>query len=161
MDPETSNVNRPMMESVHETARFITLYGTPVLLGLIALYLVFAAFERGISLGLRSLASVLLPLVIGSFLYVFNRTTLQRLASVSTAIGFASGLGMGLVVMAGLRFFGQSAVVPLSELLVSGCFSVLLFSSASGSGGQGLASYYGVMSGLLVYLVVWGVPVVK
>src|SRR3972149_2016906 len=149
------------MKCIYAPALFTTCSPLPGLLGMIALYLVFAAFERGISLGLRSLASVLLPLVIGSFLYVFNRTTLERLASVSTAIGFASGLGMGLVVMAGLRFFGQSAVVPLPELLVSGCFSVLLFSSASGSGGQGLASYYGVMSGLLVYLVVWGVPVVK
>jgi hypothetical protein len=149
------------MEGVHETTRFITLYGTPALLGLICFYLVFAAFGRGASSGLRSLASVLLPVVIGSCLYVFKRPALERLASVSTAIGFVGGLGMGLVVMAALRLSGQSVVVPLPELLVSGCFSVLVFSSASGSEDRGLAAYYGVMSGLLVYLVILGVPLMK
>jgi hypothetical protein len=158
VDPDASNMGRPMMDGVHETARFVALYGTPACLGLIGLYLVADAFGSGVATGLRSLASVLLPVIIGSFLLAFNRQALQRVAGVPTAIGLLAGLGMGLLVMAALRFFAGSPM-PLAELLVSGCFAVLVFSSASETAGRGLAWYYGVMTGLLVYLVFWGTPV--
>jgi hypothetical protein len=150
-----------MLEGVYETARFITVYGTPAALGFVALYLVLTAFTVGFTAGLRSLAGVLLPIVIGSFLFVFQRTMLERLAGAATAIAFTAGTGLGLLVMAALQRFGQSVAVPLPELMFSGCFSILVFSSATGSGGRGLALYYGVMSGLLAYLVVWGVPAIR
>ncbi len=149
------------MEGVHEVARFITVYGTPGCLGLIASYLVFAAFEQSFAAGLRSLAGTLLPVVIASFLYVFRRGALEQVAGLSTFIGFAGGRGMGLLAMGALRFLRHSAALPLPELVVSGCFSVLVFSSAAGQEDRGLAWYYGVMCGLLVYLVFWGLPMPK
>ncbi|RMD98639.1 MAG: hypothetical protein D6816_15980 [Bacteroidetes bacterium] len=159
MDSEHSKGDRSMMESVQDSARFFTVYGTPACLAFIAFYLVMAAFGFGLSAGLRSLASVLLPLILTSFLFVFRREVLERVAALATLPAFAAGLLMGLLVMAALAFWTRGAAIPLPELLVSGCFSLLVFAAAADAGTRGLAIYYGVMSGLLVYLVLWGVPI--
>jgi hypothetical protein len=146
------------MSVVHETVRAIAVYGTLATLVLVALYLVLGAFGRGFAAGLRSLAATLLPLVAASFLYLFRRPALERLAAASTLAALAGGLGLGLLTMVALQFFGGGRSVPLAELVVSGCLSVLVFSSAAGPPDRGLVWYYGVLCGVLAYLVVWGVP---
>lgn len=156
--PEAPEIDRPRMQGFNEVARLITVYGTPILLVLMGSYLVHNAFGRGSYAGLRSFAAVLLPVVVGSFLYVFNRELLQRVGSVSTVIGFFTGFGLGVAVMFVLRVMGRGSAIPLPELLVSGCFSVLVFSSASTRGDKGLAYYYGVMCGLLLYVILLGFP---
>lgn len=156
--PQPAPASRPVMQAVHETARFIAVYGTLAILILIALYLVLAAFGRGFAGGVRSLAGVLLPVVVASFLYVFRRTVLQRLAAVPTFTGLGAGLVLGVLTMVALQYLGRGVSVPLAELVVSACLSVLVFSAAADPADRGLAWYYGVLCGLLVYLVIWGVP---
>ncbi len=73
-------------------------------------------------------------------------------------MGFLGGLVMGLLVMAVLRFFAHGAGVPLAEVIVAGCFSVLVFSSAAAIGNKGLSQYYGVMCGILLYVIAFGFP---
>ena len=51
-DPE-----RPRMIAVYDSARFMTLYGTPLLLAGVGLYLNTQAFSRSPAAGLRSLAA--------------------------------------------------------------------------------------------------------
>jgi hypothetical protein len=138
----------------------IALVGPPLFLALIAVYLVFLAFGDGYSIGVRSLAGILLPVVIGSFLYVFKKELLQRLAAVSTLTGFLGGLILGLLVMAVLRLFAHGTGVPVAEVIVAGCFSVLVFSSAAAVGNRGLSQYYGVMCGILLYVIAFGFPVI-
>jgi hypothetical protein len=152
--------DRPKMMAVYDVVRFLTIYGTPSLLVLLGLYLVSQAFGRGIASGFRSLASLLFPVVIASFLYVFNRDLLRSVAAASAAVGFLSGFAMGALVMSALQFVPRSSDFPLAELMASGCFSVLVFSSVASPEEKVFTYYYGALSGLLLYVIVRGVPVV-
>lgn len=155
---DPTDVGRPVVQAVHGIAQFIAVYGTLAALVLIALSLVLGAFGRGVGPGARSVAGVLLPVVVMSFLYVFRRQTLERLAGVPTAAGFILGLVLGLLTMVALEYLGRVVAAPLPELVVSSCLSVLVFSTAAGQGDRGLVWYYGVLCGLLAYVVFVGVP---
>jgi hypothetical protein len=157
--PGSSDNDRPKMMAVYDVVRFLTIYGTPSLLVLVGLYLVSLAFGRGLASGFRSLASLLFPVVIASFLYVFNRELLRGLAGASAVVGFLIGFVMGVVVMSVLQLVPRSGDVPLAELMTSGCFSVLVFSSVASPEEKVFTYYYGVLSGLLLYVIVRGVPV--
>lgn len=157
--PGPSAPERPTMVAVYDVARFITIYGTPSLLALIGVYLVLQAFGRSPSIGFRSLASLLFPVVIASFLYVFNRELLRGMGGIHPAAGFLIGFGMGVVVMLVLQFVPRPGDIPLAELMVSGCFSVLVFSAVASPGERVFTYYYGALSGLLLYVIVRGFPV--
>jgi hypothetical protein len=146
------------MVAVYDSARFMTLHGTPALLAAVGLYLNLQAFSRGSSAGFRSLAALLFPAVIASFLYVFNRALLRSLGGVSPAPGFLAGFAMGVVVMLVLELVPRASAMPLAELTVSGCFSVLVFSSVASEGENVFTYYYGTLSGLLLYVIVRGLP---
>ena len=66
-----------------------------------------------------------------SFLYVFNRELLRRTADVSTVVGFLGGFGMGIILMLVLDMMRRGTGIPVGEIVVSGCFSVLVFSYIS------------------------------
>jgi hypothetical protein len=68
---------------------------------------------------------------------------------------------MGVIVMVALRFFARTSEIPIAELMVSGCFSVLVFSAASTEEDIGLSYYYGAMSGILLYVIILGFPLLK
>ena len=76
----SSKTDRTKLEAIYGFARSLTVYGTPIFLALIGLYLIIQAFSQSFTIGLRSLAGSLFPLVMGSFLYVFNRELLRRTA---------------------------------------------------------------------------------
>lgn len=153
-----SETDHSKLEAIYDFARSLTVYGTPIFLALIVLYLVIQAFSQGFTTGLRSLAGSLFPLVMASFLYVFNRELLRRTADVSTVVGFLSGFAMGIVLMLVLEVMRRVAGIPLGEIMVSGCFSLLVFSSISSPGDKVFVYYYGTLTGLLVYVIVRGFP---
>jgi hypothetical protein len=155
--PEPPESGRPKMDAVYEMVRFVTVYGTLAFLALLGFYLVSRAFGAGFYPGIRSFASALLPLVIASFLYLFNREILRRFGALPTAASFLAGAALGVLLMAALRHFASSGV-PLTELIVSGAFSVLVFSSDAARGDRPLAAYYGAMSGMLGYIILLGFP---
>lgn len=156
---DDSDARRPKMEGINEFARFITAYGTPTVLAVIAFFLVSTAFGRGFAIGVRSLSAALLPIVVASFLFVFKKDLLQALGSVPMWLGVFLGAGMGIVVMIGVRQFGHGLPIPLAELLVSACFSVLVFSAASTEDERSLSLFYGTLLGMLLYVVLLGVPI--
>ena len=154
-DPDA---NRPRVEGIHEIARVVTLYGTLAFLVILCLYLVAESFNQGFSFGFRSFAAVLFPIIIGSYLFVFKKHLLTRVGQTPTTMGFILGLVFGALVMLSLRYFGQSAGLPVAELVASGCFAVLVFSSSAVAGDQGLSYYYGSISGMLLYIIFFGFP---
>ena len=156
--PQQPGRERSKMAGVYEFAQTLTIYGTPILLALIGVFLVLNAFGQSLTIGFRSLAGFLFPLIMASFLYVFNRELLERTGGVSTVIGFFTGFGLGIVLMLVLELTPQGRGVPLAEIVVSGCFSVLVFFSISSSSDKVLTYYYGTLIGLLVYVIARGVP---
>lgn len=131
---------------------------TPGFLLILMLYLVIAAFTEGFALGMRSMAGVLFPLIMVAFIFMFQRELLERLGRVPTLGAFAVSLLIGLGVMIVLAL---SPAVPIKELVLSGSFSLLLFSHVSLRGNTMLAYYYGMISGFLLYTIVLGFPTVR
>lgn len=150
--------HRPGVEGVHEVARVITLYGTLTFLAVVCFFLIVESFNQGFSSGFRSFAAVLFPIIIGSYLFVFNKDVLVRVGQTPTTMGFILGLIFGALVMLSLRFFDQSSGLPVSELVTSGCFAALVFSSSAVPGDQSLSYYYGSISGMLLYIIFLGFP---
>ena len=155
----SSEADRSKLQAIYDFARSLTVYGTPVFLALIGLYLIVQAFSQSFTIGLRSLAGSLFPLVMASFLYVFNRELLRRAADVSTVAGFFSGFAMGVILMSVLEVMRGVTGIPLGEIVVSGCFSMLIFASISSPGDKVFVYYYGTLTGLLVYVIVRGFPI--
>ena len=146
------------MSGAFETVHFVAVYGTLSFLGILGIWLVVQAAEHGSSVGIRSFAGVLLPAVTASSVYLFNREMLDTLGRLGPGASFAlSGLA-GVAVMAVLRWFGEGSTVPVAELVVSACFSVLVFSSRALPEKHSLAYYYGVLFGMLVYVILLGFP---
>jgi len=154
----SSETDRTKFKAIYGFARSLTVYGTPIFLALIGLYLIIQAFSQSFTIGLRSLAGSLFPLVMGSFLYVNNRELLRRTAEVSTVVGFLSGFAMGIILMLVLEVMRRATGIPVGEFVVWGCFSVLVFSSISSPGDKVFVYSYGLLSGLLVYVIVRGFP---
>lgn len=155
---------------LYEAVRFVTVFGTLFILIALGAFLVIRASRGGFSPGIRSFASVLLPIIVGSFLFMFQRELVEGLRAVRTGYAFGVAMALGLLIMVTLRFLERLSEIPIPELLVSACFSVLVFSSGSlnvlaSSGGREesdrpLSYYYGVVSGLLVYIILFGFPVI-
>ena len=155
---DMAKMEGPKRGAASTIARAVVLYGTPSALVILGIYLVYKAWERGFYAGVRSLAGALLPVVVASLLYVFSREVLTRLATVPTVLGVTIGTALGLAVMAVLHFMAHGSPIPLAELIVFGCFSVLVFSTAAEQGDRSLSWYYGVMCGLLLYVIFFGFP---
>jgi len=146
------------MVRVHELAQTVTIYGTPILLAAISAYLLLLAFSAGGQIWVQSLSGLLLPVILGSYLYLFKRAALLFIARLTPGIGFGLGAVMGVVVMGALRLFQGQTFIPIPEMLTSGCFAVLVFSAAAKEDDSCIALFYGVISGALGYTIVLGFP---
>lgn len=154
--------------SLYGVIRFLTVVGTLGVLACLALYQVSDAFQAGFSVGIRSLAGVLLPILAGSFVFILRRSLLRRLREVPAGLAFAGSLLAGVLIMAAFRFLVDFSPIPVTELLVASCISVLVFASDSlprlaldvpqSSDDQPLAFFYGVASGMLLYIILFGFP---
>lgn len=157
---EPTEETRPRHEAFFEMVRTITIYGTLSFLAVVGMYLVFQSFGGGFYPGVRSFAGALLPIIIGSFVYLASRKSLRAVATLHTGISFPIGIVAGVLVMGVLHFFAQESSIPLAELVVASCFSVLVFSSGAAPGDKPLSMYYGVISGLLLYIILFGFPLI-
>jgi len=153
-----SNEASDRMVRVHELAQTVTLYGTPILLVAICAYLMVVAFSAGGQVWVQSLSGLLLPVIFGSYLYLFKRAALLFIAKLTPGIGFGLGVVMGVVVMGALRLFQGRTFIPIPEMLTSGCFSVLVFSAAAKEDDSCIALFYGVICGALAYTIILGFP---
>ena len=154
--------------SLYGLVRFLTVFGTLGSLACLALYLVWLAFQSGFYAGIRSTAGILLPILAGSFAFVVSRDSLRRIHALPVGIAFSGSLVAGALVMAVLRFVVPLSPIPVAEILVASCISVLVFASDSlprlaldtppPSADRPLALFYGVAAGMLLYIVLFGFP---
>jgi hypothetical protein len=154
--------------SLYGAVRFLTVFGTLGILACLALYLLSHSFKAGIPVGIRSLAAILLPILGGSFVFVLQRSSLRRFREVPAGVAFLGSLSAGALIMAALRFLVDFSPIPVAELLVASCISVLVFAADSlprlafdvpqASEDRPIALFYGVASGMLLYIVLFGFP---
>jgi len=129
---------------------------TPLfLLGLIV-YFVASAFREGIYPGLQSAAGALLPLIAVTYLFGFQGDRLAALGRPpALRLGFVGALVIGFGAMAMVHALGRA---PITEVVLSAIFSGLVFCYASLREQRVFAYYYGMMLGILGYIVLRGFP---
>jgi hypothetical protein len=150
----------------YEFIRVVVMLATLASLALICVYLIFSAFNSGSAAGLRSAAGILLPLVVGGFVAVFNRGLLERFASVPVPVAFLVSLVFGVAVMVLIEHLDALRFAPIPELIISAGLSVLLyapgalpgFMNADEGSDKWVAYYFGIVSGMLGYVVFMGFP---
>ena len=146
---------------IHKVVHPFTVFATPVFVLFLMFNLVFYSFGKGFSSGIRSFAGVLLPLIMVTFIFVFQKELLEKLGKIPALISFFASLIIGIVVMVVVRAFAYSSAVPVTELVLSGSFSILVFSYVGLRENKMLSYYYGMISGFLIYIIFWGFPVLK
>ncbi len=146
---------------IHKVVHPFTVFATPVFVLFLMIYLVFYAFRGGFYPGVRSFAGVLLPLIMVTFIFIFQKELLEKLGEIPTLFSFFASLIIGIVVMVVVRFFVYFSAVPIAELVLSGSFSILVFSYVSFRENKMLSYYYGMISGFLIYIIFWGFPVLR
>ena len=151
----------------YESVCIVVMLGTLFSLAAVCLYLVVSAFRIGTDAGIRSMAGILLPVVIGGFLAVFRREVFARAAGVRPAIAFAVALLFGVAMMLLLRHIETLRFAPITEFVVASGLTVLLYAPGSMPGivrdstasDTWMAYYFGMVTGMLGYIVLAGFPV--
>ena len=152
----------------YEFVRIAVMLITLGSLGLICFYLVSKAFEIDTASGLRSVAGIMLPLVVGGFLAVFQRDLFERAGRIPPVIAFLLAVVFAVAVMLLIENIESLRAAPIAEIVVAAGLSILLYSPGSMPGlGQAstrnevwMAYYFGMVSGMLGYVVLLGMPTV-
>ena len=135
-------------------------------LALICGYFVVTAFNISSTAGVRSAAGILLPLVVGGFVAVFNRKFFEKASSVPFFVAFVLALLFGVGVMLLIRNLDTLRAAPIAELVVASGLSVFLYAPGAMPGlshdtarnETWMAYYFGMVSGMLGYVVFMGFP---
>lgn len=146
--------------------RIAVMLGTLLSLVWICGYFAVSAFGVSGSAGIRSMAGILLPIVIGGFLAVFNRRLFEKAAALPFSLAFALALVVGVVVMLLIRNFESLKFAPIAELIVASVLTLFLYAPGAMSGittdttrdDVWMAYYFGMVSGMLGYVVFMGFP---
>ena len=156
--------------SLYDVIQFIIIFGTLAILVVLGSYLVISGFGKDLPTGVRSLAGILLPILIGSFLFVINRGIFNKLLSLSSSLAFLGSVVIGILIMLALKYLVQQSPVPVTELLVSSCIVVLIFTpgsissvafhSVKDNSERALPYFYGITTGMLLYVVIFGLPAI-
>lgn len=150
----------------YELVRIAVMLGTLISLVTICIYLVVKAFQIDSAAGIRSTAAILLPLVVGGFLAVFKRELFARASAIRPSIAFILAVGFAVVMMLLIRNVAAFQFAPVAELIVAGGLTILLYAPGSMPGivqeteksDVWMAYYFGVVSGMLGYIVLIGFP---
>jgi hypothetical protein len=157
------NQNEPF-----ELVRAAVMLGALASLALICGYFAVSAFGNSTSAGIRSMAGILLPFVVGGFLAVFNRRLFEKAAAVPFSAAFIVALFFGVVVMLLIRNIGSLRFAPIAELVVASVLTLFLYAPGAMIGitkvrtreDIWMAYYFGMVSGMLGYVVFMGFPFV-
>ncbi len=158
-------MNRDRSEP-YEFVRIAVMLGALVSLAAICIYLVLSAFNIDAATGIRSTAGSLLPLVIGGFLAVFKRDLFDRASALPPPVAFLAAVAFGVVVMLLLKNIAALRSTPVAELVVAAGLTILVYAPGSMPGISAektrsdvwMAYYFGVVSGMLAYIVLIGFP---
>jgi hypothetical protein len=107
-----------------------------------------------------------LPLVVGGFVAVFNRSLLERFSSLPVTPAFLIAVVFGVAVMLLIENLDALRFAPVPELIISAGLSVLLyapgalpgFMNADQGSDKWVAYYFGIVTGMLGYVVFMGFP---
>ncbi|MGJ3252057.1 MAG: hypothetical protein ACFE0J_13135 [Elainellaceae cyanobacterium] len=120
-------------------------------------YLIVNAFAYGIGLGLRSISAALLPVVAIAYIALFTeafkspyRTQLPRINLYVLSTLWMIGL---LVIFESLYTSDDTLPIPIVELLLSLTLFIMVSLYRSKQYLTALATSYGVLSGILIYVV--------
>ena len=135
-------------------------------LALICGYFVVSAFAVSTKAGVRSAAGILLPVVIGGFLAVFNRRLFEKASSVPFSVAFFLAVAFGVATMLLIRNLDALRAAPVAELVVASGLSIFLYAPGAMPGLTQesprneiwMAYYFGMVSGMLGYVVFMGFP---
>ncbi len=161
MKPEKNPSANWGAEFVSAIIHPLTIVMTPICLLLITSYFVVVSFQTNIYSGIRSLSAALFPLIIITFIHIFKRSLLSSLGKPNIWLSFISSVVWGFILMLMLRLSGDlfPSYFPLSEIILSGSFAVLVFSYAEDvENNKVLSYYYGLITGFLLYIVIVGFP---
>jgi len=137
-----------------------TIAGVPSIIGVLAGYFVFRAWGQGLTSFLRSLAGVLIPLVGAGFVFNFKRDLLESLGKIRPPLAGVLAAVTSFLLMLAVEFCASFySRIPIIELVLMTCFSVLVFSYSFLRSNRILAYYYGSAMGFLAYLWFIGSPV--
>lgn len=134
------------------------LVGAPVFLAGFLVYLVAQSFADSADDGIRSFASVLLPLMGVTFLLTFRRDEASEQAEkVPLWLAFVATFVIGMIAV---QLLSVSTTAPIAELILSASFSILVFSYVSLERQKMFAYYFGMVIGFLTFVVLFGFPAV-
>lgn len=149
-----------------ESVGIVVMLGTLAVLASVCIYLLVSAFRIDMATGVRSTAGILLPLVVGGFAAVFGSNLFARVAAPKPSVAFAIALVFGAAVLSMLRHIDALRFAPIAELVISTGLTVLVYAPGSMPGIRResaasdvwMAYYFGVVTGMLAYVVLVGYP---
>jgi hypothetical protein len=120
---------------------------------------VIQTFAAGMELGLRSLAAAALPPIILTYSNFFSRSARpnERVLEVNL-FGFALLWILGLLALINFVTLSFNHSIPLGEFLISLTLSGWYYFIKRLSLRSRLSCSYGILSGLLLYLLIFGLP---
>jgi len=144
---------------LHKILHPFAVSATPLFILALIVYFLFLAFREGIYPGVRSFASVLLPLIVAAYMFIFQKQQVEKLGEPDIQKwGFYASVVTGFGTMALIRFFGR---VPVTQVVLSGIFSALVFCYAGTRESKVFTYYYGMILGFLTYIVLLGFPALR
>jgi hypothetical protein len=153
-----SEVETRSKPSLFGVIHFLIAFATLGALAVLAYEVVSIAFRLGTRIAVRSVLALIVPIFVGSYAFVAHRNFVHRVRRLPAALRFSASLAAGALAMASLRFFLVFYPFPIAELMIASCMAVLAFTSASLPGSNRPLAPYGLAAGMLLYLVVYGVP---
>jgi hypothetical protein len=135
-------------------------FAPPAFLCILLVYLIIQSFAVSFNYGVRSFSAVLLPIVIAAFFSGTQRDMWEKMASVKPLKTFAISLIWGGAILGIVHFaklYGIVSQVPVTEIVLSGSFAILMYGHVHISE-RILPFYYGMISGFLVYVMLFGLP---
>ena len=162
--PETSSWGKWIIKFIIHP--FIIL-STPLFIFILIVILVYNSFEKDIYIGIRSSASVIFPIIIATFITIYQKEFIKNLENIPSSITFGVSFVIGFIVMDivnnskifkifSVQFLSEP--LPIIEFILSGCFSILIFSYVNVEENKMLCFYYGMISGFLFYIILFGFP---
>lgn len=152
---ESTRKNRPLVYALN---RLVTIIAIATIVGLL-LSTVIQAFSVNLETGLRSLAAAALPPIIITYSNFFSRSVKlpEQVLEVNL---YAIALIWILLLLTLVNFitlrFNYS--LPLGEFLISLTLSALFYFTKRLSSKSLLSCSYGILSGFLVHLLIFGIP---
>jgi hypothetical protein len=155
-DPEQLGRSRPLIYALNRL--LITL--SNALIVSLALILIGQSFTLDAEIGIRSLAAAALPAIIITYLAFFTRsfTPPTDVSPVGCFLIAAIWMITLLILINILNTYAYSYGLPTGVFLLSTTFSLLIFLTRNISFPSILSTSYGIVSGLLIYTLIFGVP---